>query len=124
MLDKIPASHDDHEKWHWAEGNKYAIEGIKTLLLLNGGSAVALLAFIGNWKEGPRPSIGSALLWFGAGALCAAVAFIGAYMTQLNYGSRRQSIAERWHRITYLLILLSAVAFGLGLFFPWRNLAI
>ena len=53
MSDKNPASHDEHQKWHWAEGNKYAIEGIKTLLLLNGGSAVALLAFIGNWKEGP-----------------------------------------------------------------------
>jgi hypothetical protein len=41
---------DDWPKneWHWAEGNKYAMEGIKTLLYLNGGSAIALLTFTGT----------------------------------------------------------------------------
>jgi hypothetical protein len=31
------------QEWHWGEGNTYAIEGMKALLLLNGGAAIALL---------------------------------------------------------------------------------
>ena len=42
-----------NSEWHWTEGNKYALEAIKALLLINGGAAVALLAFAGNFaKEG------------------------------------------------------------------------
>jgi hypothetical protein len=33
------------QQWHWGEGTKYAIEGMKALLLLNGGAAIALLTF-------------------------------------------------------------------------------
>ena len=66
----------EDNKWHWAEANKYALEAMKTLLLLNGGSAVALLAFVGNLKgtggAATLPAIGSAMLCFGLGALCAA----------------------------------------------------
>jgi len=35
-------------KWHWAEGNKYALEAAKAILLVNGAAAVATLTFIGN----------------------------------------------------------------------------
>jgi hypothetical protein len=117
---------NDERKWHWQEGNKYAIEGIKTLLLLNGGAAVALLAFIGNWEttSGPRPLIGSALVCFGVGAFFAALGFIGAYLTQLNYGSNKWPVGQRWHIATYLPVLVSALAFCAGLFFAWRNLPI
>jgi len=42
-----------NSEWHWTEGNKYALEANKALLLINGGAAVALLAFAGNFaKEG------------------------------------------------------------------------
>ncbi|HMH70721.1 MAG TPA: hypothetical protein VK554_00215 [Bradyrhizobium sp.] len=30
------------QQWHWQEGNKYALECMKALLLLNGGGALAL----------------------------------------------------------------------------------
>lgn len=36
------------QQWHWQEGNKYALECMKALLLLNGGGALALLTFFGN----------------------------------------------------------------------------
>jgi hypothetical protein len=42
------------QQWHWGEGTKYAIEGMKALLLLNGGAAIALLTFIGNHTPTPR----------------------------------------------------------------------
>jgi hypothetical protein len=35
----------EEQQWHWKEGNKYALEAMKALLLLNGGGALALLTF-------------------------------------------------------------------------------
>ena len=129
---------DDHQKWHWGEGNKFAMEAMKTLLLLNGGSAVALLAFVGNLKgsnaTAPLPSIGSAMLCFGLGALCAALAFIFAYLAQLEYGNEGASAREIldarprarpsqiFHRMAYGFIAVSVSAFAAGLFFGWSNL--
>ncbi len=37
---------DDETKWHWSEGMKYALEGIKTLFILNGAAAISILTFI------------------------------------------------------------------------------
>ena len=130
---------DDHQKWHWGESNKFAMEAMKTLLLLNGGSAVALLAFVGNLKgsnaTAPLPSIGSAMLCFGLGALCAALAFIFAYLAQLEYGNEGEERAREildarprarpsqiFHRMAYGFIAVSVSAFAAGLFFGWSNL--
>jgi hypothetical protein len=68
-----------NSEWHWTEGNKYALEANKALLLINGGAAVALLAFAGNFakegSEGARiaSSLSSSLLAFGTGALLSAI---------------------------------------------------
>jgi hypothetical protein len=36
---------DEKSHWHWEQGTKYAVEGIKTTLLLNGVAAIALMTF-------------------------------------------------------------------------------
>jgi hypothetical protein len=36
---------DEKSHWHWEQGTKYAVEGIKTTLLLNGAAAIALMTF-------------------------------------------------------------------------------
>jgi hypothetical protein len=124
---------DNHQEWHWGEGTKYALEGMKTLLLLNGGSAVALLAFVGNLKRSdatpgatatPLPTVGCAILCFGFGALCVAVAFSFAYVAQLMYGNKRVDHALIFHYLTYGTIVLSVLAFVAGLGFGWRGLQI
>jgi hypothetical protein len=113
------------QQWHWGEGTKFAIEGIKTLLLLNGGSAVALLAFLGSKTKPDAASIaiaksfGFALVCFGAGALLAAFVFMSAYLTQLEYGNGTWSKATRWHTCTYVMFSLSAISFVAGLWFSW-----
>ena len=33
----------EEQRFHWSEGNKYAVEAMKSVLRLNGGSAAALL---------------------------------------------------------------------------------
>jgi hypothetical protein len=68
--------------WHWEQGTKYAIEGVKALLAINGGAAVAVLAFaaqIGkNGGASIGASLGDALFGFGVGALLAAIGFVTA----------------------------------------------
>jgi hypothetical protein len=105
--------------WHWEQGTKYAVETIKALLAINGGAAVALLAFAGNIAKngGNAASVASHLansvLGFGLGTLLGALGFLTAYLTQLQYGRGGESFrpAHWWHRATYALVILSALAF-------------
>jgi uncharacterized membrane protein YidH (DUF202 family) len=109
------------QQWHWGEGTKYAIEGMKSLLLLNGGAAIALLTFIGNHpvvtkKSMMTDAVGNSLLSFGVGTVSAAMVFILAYLTQLHYGNG-STAAPRWHYLTYGLVIVAVVAFVGGIFF-------
>jgi hypothetical protein len=103
----------NQQRWHWEQGIKYAIEGTKALLLLNGGAAVALLAFVGNLGN-PVPAA-NALLSFGAGALLAVIVFFCAYQTELHYGNQMNKVALVFHLTTYLAFLLAIIAFVIGL---------
>ncbi len=79
-------------EWHIQETFKgliaLSIEALKALLLINGGAAVAILAYLGSLaSHSPSvhlPSVKSALMCFAGGVLAAAVAFIVAYFTQLR----------------------------------------
>src|SRR5229473_6610114 len=60
------------QQWHWGEGNKFAMEAMKALLLLNGGGALALLTFFGTrgkMTAVTADAIGNALLSFGVGTV-------------------------------------------------------
>jgi uncharacterized membrane protein YidH (DUF202 family) len=118
-------------QWHIQETFKgliaLSIEALKALLLINGGAAVAILAYLGSLaSHSPSvhlPSMKSALLCFAVGVLAAAVAFIVAYFTQLRLYSEerarhsRQSFRTRhpiWLTIGTLLVIASASAFAFG----------
>ena len=62
-----------------------AIEMLKSLIPVNGGAAVAMLAFLG---QAPQGRVLATHAWwplglFAAGVFAAALAFAGAYLTQL-----------------------------------------
>src|SRR5258705_7678937 len=108
MNDKQDMTPD--QQWHWQEGNKYALECMKALLLLNGGGALALLTFFGNRGKMlttvSADAIGYALTSFGVGTVGSVVVFILAYLTQLHYGtSGYEGRAQYFHRGTYVGIL-------------------
>ena len=105
------------QQWHWGEGNKYAIEAVKVLLLLNGGGAIALLTFIENRTPvaAVKPVIAEALLSFGVGTASAASVFVLAYLTQ-HYGNARAS-APWWHYLTYVLVVAAVAGFIIGIYF-------
>jgi hypothetical protein len=111
------------EQWHWEQGNKYAHEGIKVLLALNGGAAVALLTFAGHAGSPIAIArVGYSLLAFGTGALFAGMVFLTSYLTQLHYGNNNRSVAVFFHNLSYVVVVLSIVAFLVGLGFAYTSL--
>ena len=99
---------------HWAEGNKYATEGIKLLFALNGGAAIAVMTFIGQTNSRPNHYYWI-LFFFALGALVSGATFWLAYETQLLYGNNMQSKASCWHTATRVCALCSIGLFILGI---------
>ncbi|TAK48520.1 MAG: hypothetical protein EPO23_07800 [Xanthobacteraceae bacterium] len=121
-----PGNQNDWSKWHWAEGNKYALEALKTMLVLNSGAAIALLTILGSktrTKLDYSETISfsrSALVSFAFGAFMIVLAFTSAYFTQLYYGNGNQAFAWRCHYATYAFLIASILGFIFGLCFFWQ----
>jgi hypothetical protein len=62
-----------------------SLEGLKAILLINGGAVVAMLTFLGHAQHGEK--LAAHMWWplgfFIGGVICCAFAFIGSYGTQL-----------------------------------------
>jgi hypothetical protein len=115
----------DEAKWHWAEGMKFALEGVKLLFILNGAASVSILTFIGNMRVSSSQLIW-ALLSFSFGAATTVPAMVFAYLTQLQYGNASQDEihgyllwqkAGKRHYAAYAFILLGILCFLIGAIF-------
>jgi hypothetical protein len=99
-------------------------EGFKALQLLNGGAAIALLAYLGQMA----PKHPTALLhakrplgWFIAGLVLSTSIYITSYFTQLqlhneNMGSKLAGAHKPWLWSSFFLALCSVVMFSVGAF--------
>ncbi|MEX3776188.1 hypothetical protein [Pseudomonas sp. MYb118] len=91
---------------------------IKSIMLLNGGAAVALLAFIGKLAgTGQIPLFATPLTTFVIGAFTAGLTSGISYLTQLIYseeGKLRTRSGIALQAIAVLLGLLGLAAFGYG----------
>jgi hypothetical protein len=121
-FEELEAMAPDEQQWHWQEGNKYALECMKALLLLNGGGALALLTFFGNrgkmLTNVSAEAIGIALTSFGVGTIGSVSVFILAYLTQLHYGNLGFTGSGRvWHYGTYMGVLTALGGFIGGIWF-------
>lgn len=123
-------------EWHIQETYKglitLSVEALKSLALVNGGAAVALLTYAGNrvvhQTNAHLPHLSRPLLWYCLGLLSTVVAFFCAYWTQLTLYQEERAIHERapqrdlprwrFHRIgiwgAATLALFAVAAFGLG----------
>ena len=92
---------------------------LKSALLINGGAAVALLAFVGSiWNSANKaalPLVADALLYFVYGVLSAAIASGAAYLAQAGYGrefgNASRCIGRSGHIVAFLGVLCSYVWF-------------
>jgi hypothetical protein len=108
-------------EWHWGNAVKYSVEGIKTVLLLNGAAAIALMTFANTH---PLSRWGfAALLVFAFGAMLSALAFTCAYRTEQGYGNALYpganridlwNKAQKWNAYTIWTVLLSVLMFFAG----------
>lgn len=97
----------------------YGQAALKSAILINGGAAAGLLAFIGNiWTKDIAPpavhSLTIAVILFSAGVLCAALGTGCTYVTQYFYSEMRQRIAKFFHVVTIVFVIGSYILFGFG----------
>jgi hypothetical protein len=128
---------------NWIETKKYEYEGslemfrsvitsgqgaIKSSFLLNGGAAVALLAFIAHLAEynaGKVPELAACLLPFAFGVLSIVVTSGSTYLSQWSFASHRDGAKKAGFALNILCILLgiaSYVLFTYGLMATYRVL--
>jgi hypothetical protein len=108
----------DEQRYHWTEGNKFALEAMKSLLWLNGASAAALLTVFGGTHQHPiSPDSKYAILSFAIGAAFSVFMFIWAYGAQLHFG--HYGILKKWGQLinygSYLAMLVPLIGFLCGL---------
>lgn len=116
---------------------EYAIQGFRTLTLINGGAIIALLTYLGN-KQGQvaAQEFAPAFILYAIGLALSVVAYLFAYYSQeylvtcdmqeayklLKVQSEEgkkeqaeaQTIGERWGKRAVLLVVASLVSFLAG----------
>ena len=112
---------DEETKFQWAEGMKYALEGIKAIFVLNGAATVSILTFVGNTKT-KSDFLVYAMIFFAIGTLTGPVSFCFAYLTQLTYGNSFRSGGNRtsgnkFHYLTYFAVVCGMLFFICGIAF-------
>lgn len=118
MIDPTP----EEQRYHWSEGNKYALEAMKSLLWLNGGSAAALLTLFGGTRPRQITSyFGYSITSFAVGAAFSVGLFVWAYATQLHYGNKGITKTGQWiHRGVYIVLVGALGGFLCGLGFAYE----
>lgn len=112
---------DDQEKEMFRTIFTYGEHAVKSVLLINGGAAVALLAFVGNiLARGIRTSLASdyslPLAYYSFGVLAGSLAMGSSYITQYSYVHFRQRCGIVWHWVTATLVASAYVCFGVATF--------
>ena len=113
------------QEWHWEQAGKYAVESIKTTLLLNGAAAIAVMTFAATRKF--SGALHTPLVLFAGGAMLSAFAFLAAYLCQLEYGNAvrpgidKAEHDQRWKKAqlgntaAIIVVILGVVVFSLGI---------
>jgi hypothetical protein len=132
----MPEPNNDWQRYNIDQAIKYSIEAIKSVLLMNGAAAIALLAFLGAnaSKEDPQVEVSIelfklALMCFGGGASLCGLTFLFAYLTQLFFAGINSSETHVWpaniFRLLAVICLISAIVmFGFGVYLAAEGLSI
>lgn len=106
-------------------GVSFAIAGLKTLALINGAAAIALLTFVANVSQQGRALDGTAIrlaLWaFMLGTVAAVAASLAAFVAQARLGRLADSpdpMQDKWLKlyrlVTFVIAGTALLAFVLG----------
>ena len=121
---------DKHAQFHWAEGNKFALEFCKSLFLFNSTLAVSLIAYTASISKIQLSSDTwhhrAAIFSFLISAALAIITFFLGYLINLQHGnSYKQKTYAEYDRVwrsanriqiaSYVLLVLVLAAMGFGL---------
>ncbi len=103
----------------------YGQDALKSAILINGGAAVALLAFIGNvWtKSTGQPAVNSltkAIFLFTIGVLSAAIGAGTSHLTQYFYKENKEKKAKMLHVLTIVIVVAAYTLFFFGSYNAYR----
>lgn len=90
---------------------------LKSAILINGGAAVALLAFMGSifiGKPDVVKELTCPLMVFTSGVLSAAIASSASYFSQGYYSRKNESAGNFWRRIAIICVVFSYILFAVG----------
>lgn len=100
----------------------FAHHALKTIIIVNGGAAIAVLAFIGNiWSKLQAVEVARALTfseaWFAIGVLVGAIATGTTYIAQYFYERKTfYKSAIGFHIVTIILVVGAYVLFAFGIY--------
>lgn len=89
-------THDRYDALHDQQNQEAVLngrEGIKALILINGGAAITMLGFVGafaargNFDIKHLTPIANSLLWFAGGIVLAVIAFGFSYVANFSYAA-------------------------------------
>jgi hypothetical protein len=95
---------------------QYAIAGLRTLTLVQGGAVVAILSFAGNaGVERIKPAlVANALTYFTFGLVTALLAMLTSFIAQGNATHDRNRLSNAFEISGIVLVLISLVLFVVG----------
>ena len=99
----------------------------RTMILINGGASVAMLAFLGHLARigsNSIPAYANCLLPFALGTLIGGLVSGGTYLAQFLFGGKGERARSAGHVVNYAVIALgmaSFVAFGLGAWWTYET---
>jgi len=104
---------------------EYGGAAIKSSLLINGGAAVALLAFVGKiWGPESKAQIqdlSCSLIIFVMGVAFSAMAMGAAYFTQFYYTHNNEGAGNTWRAVAAGLVIFSYILFVSGAFTAYKT---
>lgn len=101
---------------------------MRAAMLMHGGAAIALLAFIGNLAVNSDtlllvPNFGGILPWYLGGLLLVVIAYGTTYLAQSNFSEdKKEHLGKRWNILSCTLVIASYLTFIAGSWFGYHAL--
>lgn len=112
-------NYEAHSKTHiasWESVIKFAEMTIRSLLILNGGAAIAVLTFAGNAaKSASEVFLANSVVYFGIGAALSVVTAGLAYLAQFLFTNLFERTGRAFQYAAIAATVGSLLAFGCGM---------
>ena len=104
----------------------YGQSALKTTILINGGAAIAVMAFLARYVSVENQIANmqlflSALFIFGMGVLFGSLTIGFTYLTQFFFSQSKDKIGTTFQVVSIILGISSLITFGVGIWFSYKG---